>query len=107
LTDCNLLFSKYPFRLLFPSHFSILSLQTCYFASFNVILSDCPFAFFKKLTPPPPGEGKEYQLMSFRRRWERLLRQQTSITVNRLPAKENKLPFSVCRKQTKVAVFLI
>jgi hypothetical protein len=38
-------------------------------------------------------------------RWARLLKQQTSITVYRLPTKENRLnrlPLSVCRKQTEV-----
>jgi hypothetical protein len=31
-----------------------------------------------------------------------LMKQETSITVYRLLTKENKLPFSVCRKQTEV-----
>jgi hypothetical protein len=38
-------------------------------------------------------------------RWACLLKQQTSVTVYRLPTKENKLnrlPLSVCRKQTEV-----
>ncbi len=35
-------------------------------------------------------------------RWAHLLQQETSITVYRLLTKENKLPFSVCRKQTEV-----
>ncbi len=38
-------------------------------------------------------------------RWARLLKQPMSITVNRLPAKENKLPFSVCSKQTEVYIY--
>jgi hypothetical protein len=40
-------------------------------------------------------------------RWARLLRQQTSITVYRLPTKKNKLPFSVSvgSKQTEVFRF--
>jgi hypothetical protein len=57
--------------------------------------------------------------MGDRRRWARLLEQQTSSTVFCLPTKENKCPFSVsvcskkgkfagplpvCRKQTKIAV---
>ncbi len=33
--------------------------------------------------------------VAYRQRWARLLKQQTSITVYRLPTKENKLPFSV------------
>ncbi len=39
-------------------------------------------------------------------RWTRLLKQQSSITVYRLPTKENKLSFSisVSSKQTEVAV---
>jgi hypothetical protein len=32
-------------------------------------------------------------------RWARLLKQQTLITVYHLPTKENKIPFSFCRKQ--------
>jgi hypothetical protein len=40
-------------------------------------------------------------------RWACLLEQQTSITVYRLPTKENKLlfPVSICRKQTEVYCF--
>ncbi len=38
-------------------------------------------------------------------RWACLLKEQTSIIVYSLPTKENKLPFSVCRKQTKVCHF--
>jgi hypothetical protein len=40
-------------------------------------------------------------------RWACLLKQQSSITVYRLPTKENKLPFSVsvCSKQTEVGRF--
>jgi hypothetical protein len=37
-------------------------------------------------------------------RWQRLLKQQTAIITYRLPTKKNKLPFSVSRKQTEVAV---
>jgi hypothetical protein len=51
-------------------------------------------------------------------KWHRcahLLKQQSSITVHRLPTKENKqqtngsvqFPFSVCVKQTEVAIFLL
>ncbi len=39
------------------------------------------------------------------RRWVRLLKQQLSITVYRLPTKGNKLPFSVYSKQTEVCRF--
>jgi hypothetical protein len=46
-----------------------------------------------------------YLGMKYLSRWAHLLKQQTSITVYRLPTEENKLPFSVCSKQTKVAVF--
>jgi hypothetical protein len=38
-------------------------------------------------------------------RWACLLKQQTLITVYRLPTKVSKLTFSVCRQQTEVAVF--
>ncbi len=37
--------------------------------------------------------------------WAHLLKKQTSITVHRLLTKENKLPFSICRKQTEVVIF--
>ncbi len=39
--------------------------------------------------------------------FSRLLTQQMWITVNRLRTKEDKLPFSVCRKQTVVFAFSI
>jgi hypothetical protein len=35
-------------------------------------------------------------------RWAHLLKQQTLVTVHHVPTKENKLPFSVCRKQTEI-----
>ncbi len=38
-------------------------------------------------------------------RWARLLTQQTSITIYCLTTQENKLPFSVCRKQAEVCRF--
>jgi hypothetical protein len=40
-------------------------------------------------------------------RWAGLLTQQTSITVYRLPTKQNKLPFSlsICSKQMEVLPF--
>ncbi len=43
----------------------------------------------------------------YRRRWSRLLTQQTSCTICRLPTKENKIPFSisVCSKPTEVCRF--
>jgi hypothetical protein len=44
-------------------------------------------------------------LCAFDHRWVRLLEEQTSITIHRLPTKKNKLPFSVCSKQTEVAIF--
>jgi hypothetical protein len=36
---------------------------------------------------------------TYSHRWARLLKQQTLITVYHLPTKENKIPFSFCRKQ--------
>jgi hypothetical protein len=46
-------------------------------------------------------------VVSYLHRWARLLTQQSSITVHRLPTKENKLPFSayVCGKRTEVCRF--
>ncbi len=42
---------------------------------------------------------------NYMHRWAHLLSQQMSITIYLLPTKENKLPVSVCSKQTEVAVF--
>ncbi len=46
-------------------------------------------------------------MVTCRHRWARLLKQQSSITICRLPTKKNKLPFSasVCRKQMEVCHF--
>jgi hypothetical protein len=64
--------------------------------------------------------SKHFSPFSIYHTWANLLKEQTSITVYRLPTKENKLafsvfrfqktkgglpfPFSVCSKQTEVAV---
>ncbi len=40
-------------------------------------------------------------------RWACLLKQQTSITVDRFPPKENKLPFSVCNGNTYIYICIL
>jgi hypothetical protein len=49
-----------------------------------------------------PNWGLSYKY----HRWARLLTQQTSMAVYRLPTKENKFPFSFSKQQTEVCRFL-
>jgi hypothetical protein len=50
---------------------------------------------------------ESFSHFSYSHRWARVLKQQSSMTVYRLPNNENKLLFSipVCSKQTEVVIF--